>query len=187
MIDTHAEDRPSAIEHLRDTVAARAENTSLRNVAREIGMSASGLKKFLQGTAPHSPTLRRLRTWYVRYAAKPRGIVGEKHAQAALQVLVHDLAPESRRRTVSRLADCLARGYEESGETPPRWISGLREDRPPPAAGPADPAGQRPRRSAFGKYRGILSSSEEFAGRKQEEIDREDQIPTCNTYSTRAQ
>lgn len=34
-------------------------------VAREIGMSPTGLKKFLLGTAPYSPTLRRLRRWYL--------------------------------------------------------------------------------------------------------------------------
>ncbi|HVH11557.1 MAG TPA: hypothetical protein VM759_00825, partial [Longimicrobium sp.] len=61
-----ADPRNTTIKHLRETAAARVENTSLRSVAREIGMSPTGLKKFLLGTAPYSPTLRRLRNWYVQ-------------------------------------------------------------------------------------------------------------------------
>ena len=46
-----ADPRSATIRHLREAAQARVENTSLRSVAREIGMSPTGLKKFLQGTA----------------------------------------------------------------------------------------------------------------------------------------
>lgn len=52
------------VEELRSAAAARVENTSLRGAAREIGMSPSGLKKFLLGTSPYAATLRKLRTWF---------------------------------------------------------------------------------------------------------------------------
>src|SRR3954464_6897027 len=76
--------REDTIEHLRSAAAARVQNTSLRGVAREIGMSPTGLKKFLFGTAPYSPTLRRLRKWYVHHAAVPTGEVAYDDACAAL-------------------------------------------------------------------------------------------------------
>ncbi|HEU0301908.1 MAG TPA: hypothetical protein VFR37_20805 [Longimicrobium sp.] len=118
--------RSATTKHLRETAAARVENTSLRSVAREIGMSPTGLKKFLQGTAPYSPTLRRLRSWYVQYAAVQQGHVGLEDASAALSVLVHDLSPDPRRDTAQCLMECLARGYDQAGAARPAWMGELR-------------------------------------------------------------
>lgn len=56
--------KPEQIEELRTAAAARVAATSLRGAAREIGMSPSGLQKFLNGTDPYEPTLLRLRAWY---------------------------------------------------------------------------------------------------------------------------
>ena len=118
--------RSASIKHLRETAAARVENNSLRSVAREIGMSPTGLKKFLQGTAPYSPTLRRLRTWYVNFAALQHGIVEPEDASNALSVLIHDLAPDPKPGTAVCVLDCLGRGYDQSGRTRPGWIDELR-------------------------------------------------------------
>lgn len=117
--------RSATTKHLRETAAARVENTSLRSVAREIGMSPTGLKKFLQGTAPYSPTLRRLRSWYVQYAAVQSGNVGLEDATAALNVLVHDLAPDPRKDTAGCLLECVGRGYDQSGKARPSWMTEL--------------------------------------------------------------
>lgn len=126
MRDNNAADpRNTTIKHLRETAAARVENTSLRSVAREIGMSPTGLKKFLLGTAPYSPTLRRLRNWYVQYASLQAGEVVSEDASAALAVLVHDLSPDPRRETAACLIDCVARGYEQSGKPRPSWLNEL--------------------------------------------------------------
>ncbi|HWK90333.1 MAG TPA: hypothetical protein VNP72_10065 [Longimicrobium sp.] len=117
--------RTATIKHLREVAAAQVENTSLRSVARAIGMSPTGLKKFLGGTAPYSPTLRRLRTWYVQHGSRQGESVGEIEASAALDVLVHDLSPDGRRETASCLLDCLGRGYDGSGRTRPEWVASL--------------------------------------------------------------
>lgn len=183
MSDQQPGNRSATLRHLREMVAARAENTSLRSVAREIGMSPTGLKKFLQGTAPYSPTLRRLRAWYVQYAAVPSGDVAFEDAQAAINVLVHDLPPVPRRRTVDRLMACLARGYDESGKSPPSWITQLRD---PGEKAPPEADAPRERPSAFGKYRGVIGSSADYARSKHDDIDLEDRRPTWNTSSTRA-
>jgi hypothetical protein len=128
MRDQNAADpRTASIRHLRETAAARVENTSLRSVAREIGMSPTGLKKFLQGTAPYSPTLRRLRTWYVQYAALSAGEVMSQDASAALAVLVHDLSPDPKKVAAGCLLDCMGRAYDQSGKTRPVWITELRD------------------------------------------------------------
>jgi hypothetical protein len=126
MSENAADPRTATIRHLRETAAARVENTSLRSVAREIGMSPTGLKKFLQGTAPYSPTLRRLRNWYVHYAAVQSGEVLTQDATAAIAVLVHDLSPDPRRVAAGCVLDCVTRGYDQSGKTRPVWINELR-------------------------------------------------------------
>ena len=120
--------RDATVQHLRDMAAARVESTSLRGVAREIGMSPTGLKKFLLGTAPYSPTLRRLRKWYLQHAALPTGEVSYHDASAALVVLIHDLQPEPRREASDCLLDCLERAYEASGRSHPRWMAELRAE-----------------------------------------------------------
>jgi len=118
--------KEATVQHMRAMAAARVEHTSLRGVAREIGMSPTGLKKFLLGTAPYSPTLRRLRRWYVHHAELPSGELEYHDAEAALALLTHDLPAESRRETMACVLDCLGRGYDASGRPRPRWVEELR-------------------------------------------------------------
>lgn len=126
MTESIPDHRSATIRHLRETAAARVENTSLRSVAREIGMSPTGLKKFLMGTAPYSPTLRRLRSWYVQYGAVQGDHVALEDALAALSVLTHDLGPEPKRETAGCLLDCMGQGYDRSGRARPGWVRELR-------------------------------------------------------------
>lgn len=121
-----ADPRSLSIRHLREAAEKRVENTSLRKVAREIGMSPTGLKKFLLGTAPYSPTIRRLRNWYVRFAAVQGSGVEPEDASAALAVLTHDLGSGARRDAAVFVLDALGSGYEQSGKSKPEWILELR-------------------------------------------------------------
>lgn len=121
-----ADPRTLSIRHLREAAAEQVENTSLRSVAREVGMSPTGLKKFLLGTAPYSPTVRRLRNWYVRYAAVQGTGVEPEDASAALAVLMHDLGSGPRRDAAVSMLDVLGSGYEQSGKSKPSWLSELR-------------------------------------------------------------
>ena len=119
--------KETSVEHLRTAATARVEHTSLRGVAREIGMSPTGLKKFLQGTAPYSPTLRRLRKWYIHHAAVPLEKVEKVDASAAITVLTYDLGGMNRVETADCVLDCLGRGYDASGRHRPVWVAELRE------------------------------------------------------------
>ena len=127
MMDQNPVDpRYATVRHLREAAVARVENSSLRGVAREIGMSPMGLRNFLHGTEPYAPTLRRLRNWYVKYAALRTGNVHTEDATAALAVLVHDLAADPRRETAVTVLDAVGRGYEKSGVVTPAWVTQLR-------------------------------------------------------------
>ena len=117
------ESHQSLIRRMRDTIAARVENTSLRSVAREMRMSPSGLKKFLDGAAPYSPTMRRLRQWFLQYGSDQTGEVQADEAEAALKVLVHDLTGAARRDTAVSILEQLGRAYEASGKPRPAWLT----------------------------------------------------------------
>ena len=121
-----ADPRTVSIRHMREIAAARVENTSLRQVAREMGMSPTGLKKFLDGTSPYAPTVRRLRNWYVRYAATQPSGVELEDASAAVSVLVHDLNVESRRWAALQVLEAVGSGYARNGKPRPAWLAELR-------------------------------------------------------------
>jgi transcriptional regulator with XRE-family HTH domain len=125
-VETTVERDTEAVRHLREAAAARVENTSLRAVAREIGMSPTGLTKFLRGTVPYSPTLRRLRKWYLQFGAPNPPSVGIDEASAALAILTHDLLPGARRAATNAVLEVMGAGYDRSGKPRPRWIADLR-------------------------------------------------------------
>jgi hypothetical protein len=128
-MDPNQQDQKHAsVRHLREVAAARVEATSLRRVAREIGMSPTGLRKFLDGTDPYAPTLHRLRVWFVRFAATPATEVAREEASAALAVLTHDLSPTPKRIAANGVLDTLARGYDASGRARPGWLADLRQE-----------------------------------------------------------
>lgn len=56
------------IEEYRTVVRRCLDEVSLREVAREIGMSPTGLRKFRDGTDPYGPTVLKLREWMQRRA-----------------------------------------------------------------------------------------------------------------------
>ena len=118
--------REATVEYLRASAAEAVHRISLRAVARQIGMSPTGLKKFLAGTAPYSPTLRRLRKWYVQHAAVPTGQVTYEDASAAIAVLTLDFPSDPRREAAEHVLDCLARGYDATGREHPHWMAEIR-------------------------------------------------------------
>ena len=121
---------------VRAAAVARVAATSLRSVSREIGMSATGLSKFLDGNAPYLPTLNRLRNWYLRHAAPADAGLSEEDAHAALALLVHDLSPEARHAAIDEMLRCMRAGYQASGHDEPRWMDGLIERFPVPVEPP---------------------------------------------------
>ena len=94
------------------------EATSLREVARRVGMSPSGLRKFLDGAEPYSATRTRLEGWYIR---EQGGDVSPEAAVRALQVLVADLPPAEQSETIEALLRVLAKAYKTYGVSIDDW------------------------------------------------------------------
>lgn len=101
-------DRPfdSAI---RIAMSEAVAEFGLRAMAREVAMSPSGLKKFLDGGEPYTKTRQRLELWYSTWGTAQRTHIRD----AALAVLVKTF-PEARREAVAqRLREVLL----DSGES----------------------------------------------------------------------
>ena len=108
-----------SVDTLRRAVAGSVLATSLRQVARDVGMSPTGLRKFLSGTTPYSATRRKLEHWYVRHGRGP-----DLHsALSAIQVLVQDLPPAERIQAMEEILAVL--GQSMSGKVP-NWIEQVR-------------------------------------------------------------
>jgi hypothetical protein len=112
------------VEWIRTTVTRRVAETSLRQVSRGIGMSPSGLQKFMDGSRPYSNTLLKLRTWYVRHLAQDVSVVTTNDAHSALLLLTQGLHGSGQREVVLSTLANLARAF---GPHPPAWIELARQ------------------------------------------------------------
>lgn len=93
--------REFPIDTLREAVAQKAAVTSVRQVAREVGISRMGLTAFLQEAKPHSRTYRKLIVWFLRERHSVPGVPDVYLAEASLELLTQHL-PLSRRRKVQQ-------------------------------------------------------------------------------------
>lgn len=78
--------RPAGVAHLRQLVRERVDETSIRAVAAQIGMSASGLHVFLNGSRPHPSTVQLVTRWASRLGEQ--GVPDDRDVDAAIALLV---------------------------------------------------------------------------------------------------
>jgi DNA transposition AAA+ family ATPase len=81
---------------LREAAAMRVADTSLRQAAREIGISHQALAAFLNGSEPYGPNLAKLREWHAR---ETNEVLRLRQENAALRKRVAELEKQARERT----------------------------------------------------------------------------------------
>lgn len=112
---------------IREALALEVESASLRRAARNVGMSPTGLRKFLDGAGPYAATRRKLERWYVRerpaYGSEVTAVV----AQNALRLLVQDLPPGRREQATRTLLAGLHEEFARAESEPPEWLAELLE------------------------------------------------------------
>lgn len=107
--------RRVSVERLREAVRRAVADTSSHQVADEIGLSQSWVRKFLGGSEPHLGTLELLDTWYVQFR--------RERAHRALEVLLEDYPAEARRQVRDGLLDTLTKAHRRLGATLPGWLA----------------------------------------------------------------
>jgi len=119
-------DRPLGnLERLREQVATRVQATSLRSVARQVGMSPTGLEKFLAGGTPYTRSRQKLQDWAERETGRPSNDLTLEGVEIAIGALVRDIPAEHRVDAIARLVRTLRAVYQGQGAPPPEWLDQL--------------------------------------------------------------
>jgi hypothetical protein len=99
---------------------------SLRQAAREIGMSPNALRNFLAGAEPRAATRARLERWLAAHrstAVDRRPSVG--HLVQLIGELTSELSPAQAAALGCETARFLLDAYQARRLTPPRWVREL--------------------------------------------------------------
>ncbi|HEV2149195.1 MAG TPA: hypothetical protein VGR37_17440 [Longimicrobiaceae bacterium] len=122
--------RGVSIARIREALARWVEKTSLRQAARETGMSPTGLRKVLGGSRLHTSTERKLLAWYLRHLARQgeHAAADVDTAAAALDLLTEGLPAPTRGMVAAGLLRRIAEGYRQAGLPVPAWVETLRSD-----------------------------------------------------------
>ena len=123
------------IDELRRLISARLAGVSLRGLARDVGMSPTGLQKFVDGSVPYLPTRQKLERWLVREVAEGRAEMSPGAALAALEVLVHDLPADRQEPARKALVRVLRAAYGAASPPHPAWLEELARRLGPGAEG----------------------------------------------------
>ena len=117
--------RDVPIDPVREYARDRAEQTSIRHLAADIGLGHSTVHNFLNGAAPHPRGRRRLVEWYLARTGQAPEYAQETYS-AALEVLVRELPAESREQARGGLLRALAAMHDDLGLPVPPWLASLR-------------------------------------------------------------
>jgi hypothetical protein len=120
-------ERGERVKLLRALAAERVAETSLRAVAREIGMSAPGLALFLDGTSPRHATLEKIHAWHLKGAGADGTSL--EAARTSLHMLASSLPPgEYRVRMIRTTLAIVAELHRKQGSQGPPWLAPLYEE-----------------------------------------------------------
>lgn len=111
------------LDRFRIALESEIERTTLRAVARKVGMSPTGLTKFLAGGQPYGPTVARLRRWYYGEAGVHR-TPPDLIAAELRRYVVTLPQPDG---GVAKLLAAVDASYQEAGMFTPEWVGAVRK------------------------------------------------------------
>ena len=111
------------VEVMREAARRAVDGTSLRQTAAAIGLSPTGLRKFLDGTQPYTPTVHRLREWYLIHGEGIHGLT-EERLEIVLDVLTEDVPVRAREVVIKSLREFVATAcYDVPGIERPYFLA----------------------------------------------------------------
>jgi hypothetical protein len=129
--------RTVPVQAIREFARDRAELSSVRQVADEIGLGRTTLHNFISAdTMPHPRVRRLLALWYLREKEK-EAASEEKTYATAFEILVNTVPPESRDEWRVALATKLAELHAVPGAEIPPWLDAFLRSR---MEAPPDPS-----------------------------------------------
>ena len=118
----------ASIQALRQAARLYVDATSLRNAAREIGMSPTGLRGFIEGADPYLKTKRRLTEWYVRELETRSAELTAESARTALSLLLKHYPPARRDEAAAEVLVVLDHWCRTTETPQPGWLGELQEE-----------------------------------------------------------
>jgi hypothetical protein len=117
--------RAVPIDTLREFARDRAEMSSVRQVAGEVGLGRTTLHNFIsEETTPHPRVRRLLALWYLREQQKEEKPATT--AASAVEILLNGIPPEQREGARAALVQTLSAIHTAAG-APPQWLNDLRQ------------------------------------------------------------
>lgn len=118
------------LDEVRAYANRRADATSVRQLARDIGMRHTSLEKFLAGSQPYAKTRVPIVQWYLR-VTKAGSATPDRQVESTvldpdrhLDALLTDLRGEVRTEARLRIVGALAQAYRRMGMPEPEWLYG---------------------------------------------------------------
>ncbi|HEX8394425.1 MAG TPA: hypothetical protein VF665_18915 [Longimicrobium sp.] len=118
--------REVSLEALRELALDRAEQSSIRVLAAEIGLGPSTLHNFLSGATPHPRVRRKLAEWFVGEVGAERAYPDQAYA-SALGILLSAVDPAVRDDAAADVLGLIERVHVQNGTAAPAWLRRLRD------------------------------------------------------------
>lgn len=124
------------LPQVRRAIERAFRTRSLRAVAKEVGLSAMGVRYFLDGRSPQPKTRAKLYAWYHAHAGDlPPAPLHQR--RSALLILLDELPHAAHSAAAARMLELLDTLHREVGVPAPAWVETLRQ---PGAFDPPDGA-----------------------------------------------
>lgn len=122
--------RAGKLALVREALAEAIENSSLREVARQVGMSPTGLQGMIDGADPYAKTWDKILAWYAAWITNRPRVRASRAFDAATMAGLLDLllreVPEPRRGDArARVLRGFVEAFSQGGVTAPAWLAEL--------------------------------------------------------------
>ena len=111
-----------SVDAIREVARIRAEETSMRGVASELGLSVSSFHDFLSGAQPRARTFKRMLAWYVEQAIGGSADISNTAIEAALTLLLLHVPPSKRTDAGKEVRRFLAEQAKRNGWSKPKSL-----------------------------------------------------------------
>ncbi|HEX8695739.1 MAG TPA: hypothetical protein VF746_25210 [Longimicrobium sp.] len=124
----HSHLESDELQQIREALATTEQRTSLRSLAREVGMSPTGLRGVIDGAEPYAKTWDKLRLWY-SLRQDDSGVDMPFQAVAALlRRLLRPVPQQSKHGAVVRVLNGFDEAFRFAGIIAPPWFVEVRKE-----------------------------------------------------------
>ena len=92
---------------VREALSRSVDTNGLRFTARELGMSPTGLRGLIDGTAPYGKTVRKARAWFAGFLQREGQL--DEAEDLAMQVLISALPSDRKDQVAKEIRDIVNR------------------------------------------------------------------------------